>query len=175
MLEMAESLHVCFNSPQSGWMSFELSAGEQKFVEVVSYTPYDSVRDLVNAVATILVADTDEAVVRWGINPESLDFKFRSRGDEADLKVFRYLDHRRVLGEGELEFSFRGDRVELCRSFWKSLRALQGAAETDEFARNWRREFPARELGELTKSLRRVARRRRREGSEASPRRPRAA
>jgi hypothetical protein len=167
MLEMSESLHVCFNSPQSGWMSFELSAGEQKFVEVVSYTPYDSVRDLINAVAAILVADTDEAVVRWGINPESLDFKFRSRGDDADLKVFRYLDEQRG-GSGadgsELVFSFSGDRVELCRSFWQALREMQGAAETDGFARNWRREFPARELEELTKSLRDGARSERPDG-----------
>jgi hypothetical protein len=167
MLEMAESLHVCFNSPQSGWMSFELSAGEQKFVEVASYRPDDSVRDLVNAVATILGADTDEAVVRWGLNPESLDFKFRSRGDEAELRVFRYLDERRGgsgADGGELVFSFSGDRVELCRSFWQALREMQGAAETDEFARNWRHEFPARELEELTKSLRGGARSKRLDG-----------
>lgn len=147
-----EKLRVCFNSPQSGWMSFELRAGEQRLTDAVSYTPYDSLRDLINALSTILVSDGD-VKVKWAYNPDELDFNFRARGGLAELEVNWYRDHRRVEGTGERVFSFRGSKLDVCRPFWKALRDLQSDAEVDEFERNWRREFPTSELQRLTEAI----------------------
>lgn len=151
--ETAEPLRVTFNSPQSGWMSMELRAGEKQFVEVVSYTPYDSVEELVNAVATIAVADTEEIVVHWAVHPDAFDFIFSAKGDEAGLRVVWRMEHRRVKGEGEEMFAHRGGRLEVCRAFWRALRRLQADADVDGYAQNWWREFPAHDMQELTRAV----------------------
>ena len=151
--EAAAPLIVTFNSPQSGWMSLELKAGEKSFVEAVSYTPYDSVEELVNAVAAIAAADAEELVVRWAVHPDAFDLIFSARGDEAGLRVVWRMEHRRVKGEGEEMFAYRGERLEVCRAFWRALRRLQADADVDGYAQNWRREFPEHDMKELTKAV----------------------
>jgi hypothetical protein len=150
---MSEKLRVSFNSPQCGWMSFELRAGEQSLTDAVSYTPYDSLADLINTLIKLLSDDT-ELRVRWAHNPDELDFKFSARGDEARLEVEWYRDHLRAEGTGERMFSYAGSRLDVCHPFWKALCDLQADVEVDEFARNWRREFPERELQWLSEGIR---------------------
>lgn len=150
---MDEKLRVSFNSPQCGWMSFELKAGEQTLADTLSYTPYDSLFDLINALRAILAEDTTLRV-KWALEPDELDLTFSARGDEAALEVDWYQNQQRAVGTGERVFSFRGSRLDLCHPFWKALRDLQGDIEVDEFARNWRREFPERELLRLTEEIR---------------------
>jgi hypothetical protein len=41
----------------------------------------------------------------------------------------------------------------MCRSFWTELEDLRSRTVQDEFDRQWRREFPERELEELTKRI----------------------
>ncbi|HEX8459263.1 MAG TPA: hypothetical protein VF656_18370 [Pyrinomonadaceae bacterium] len=149
---MDEKLRVVFNSPQCGWMSLELRAGAHSLAETVSYTPYDSLADLIYALGKILGGEA-EAIVRWAHDPDEMDFKFSASGDEARLEVAWYKNHLRVAGTGENVFSFAGSRLDVCRPFWKALRGLRGDVEVDEFARNWHREFPERELRRLTEEI----------------------
>jgi hypothetical protein len=149
---MSEKLSVSFNSPQCGWMSFELRAGERSLAETVSYTPYDSLVDLIDALVKLLKDDT-ELTVTWAHNPDELDFNFSARGDEAKLEVERYRDSLRTGVTGERAFTYAGSRLDVCHPFWKALRDLQADIEVDEFARNWRREFPAREVLRLTAEI----------------------
>jgi len=149
---MSEKLRVVFNSPQCGWMSFELKAGEQSLTNAVAYTPYDPLRDLINALAALLHADT-ELTVKWAYNPDELDFNFSARGEQATLEVDWYKGHLRSKGTGERVFSFQGSKLDLCQPFWKALRDLQDDIEVDEFARNWRREFPETEMEMLTGNI----------------------
>lgn len=134
-------------------MSLELRAGARSFVEVVSCTPYDSVRELVNAVATIAVADAEEIVARWAVKPDAFDFVFGARGDEATLRVVWRAERRRSKGEGEEAFAYRGTRLGVCRAFCEALRRLEEDAEVDEYARNWRRAFPAGEMRGLARAV----------------------
>lgn len=149
---MSEKLKVVFNSPQCGWMSFELRAGEQSLIDAVSYTPYDSLPDLIIALTKLLVDDT-ELTVKWAYNPDELDFNFSAGGEQARLEVNWYRDHRRAEETGERVFYFEGSRLDLCQPFWKALRDLQSDIEVDEFTRNWRREFPATEMQRLTEAI----------------------
>jgi len=130
-------------------MSFELSAGEQSLTDAVCYTPYDSLTDLIHALSHLLVADT-ELTVKWAFNPDEVDFNFKACGDEAELEVQWYKNHLRVEGTGERVFFWQGSRLDLCQPFWRALRGIQSDTEVDEFTRNWRREFPAGELEQLT-------------------------
>lgn len=150
---MNQTLRVSLESPQHGFMSLRLSSGQESFVAVVSHTPYDSLRDLVEALSAVLAGD-DDVIVKWNGEPEEFDFKLAARGDSVRLDVIRYPDHRRLPETSDVIFSFRGSKLNMCRPFWRELRGLHRRTAQDEFDRQWRRAFPEREMQELTKSIR---------------------
>jgi hypothetical protein len=149
---MNEKLLVSLESPQHGFMSLRLKAGDESFVTVVSHTPYDSLRDLVVALCAVLDGDC-EVIVKWNSEPEEYDFKLAARGEFASLLVIHYPDHRRSVETGSRVFSFEDSKAGVCGPFWKELRGLRGRTLQDEFDRQWRREFPERELNELAKRI----------------------
>ena len=149
---MSEKLRVSFNSPQCGWMSFELKTGEQSLAETVAHAPYDSLVDLINALVKLLHDDT-KLTVTWAHDPDELDFNFSASGGEASLVVEWYPDSLRAGATGERVFTFAGSRLDVCRPFLKALGDLQADIEVDEFARNWRWEFPAREMLRLAEAI----------------------
>jgi hypothetical protein len=154
---MNQKLLVSLESPQHGFMSLRLSAERERFVAVVSYTPYDSLRDLVAALCDTLINDC-ERIVKWNSEPEEFDFKLSAHDEAIQLDIIRYQDHRRLAEASSVVFSFRGSRLETCWPFWKELRDLHRRTARDEFNRQWRREFPERELQELTKRIRSLKR-----------------
>lgn len=150
---MNQKLRVSLESPQHGFMSLRLSAGRESFVTVVSCTPYDSLRDLIDALCSVLEGDY-ETIVKWNSEPEEFDFKLAARGDSVQFDIIRYPDHRRSQKLSSNVFSFRGSKLETCWPFWKELRGLHRRTMQDEFDRQWRREFPGEEMQELTKRIR---------------------
>lgn len=133
-------------------MSLRLRNESVDFVTVVSHTPYDSLRDLTGALSCVL--DGDCAVtVKWNSEPDEYDFRLNARGRNVQLTVIHYPDHRRITEMATQVFSFQGPKLEVCRSFWQELEDLRSRTEQDEFDRQWRREFPIRELEELTKRI----------------------
>ena len=148
---MPEEFTVSFESPQSGWMSVRLRAGESEFVTVVSYTPYDSLRELLAGLAA-LAENRHHSTIRWNAEPEEFDFEFAARdGGAGSLRVVRYPDHARA--GGEEVFSYGGPLRDLCLPFLVELRDLRERGETDGFEFNWRRHFPADELRRLDAAL----------------------
>jgi hypothetical protein len=147
-----QKLSVSLESPQHGFMSLRLKSGGEEFVAVVSHTPYDSLRDLVEALANALDGDCD-ATVRWNGEPEEYDFKLSAKDNFVTLDVIHYPDHRRLTETGSVVFSFRGSRPDVCLPFWEELRDLRTRIVQDEFGRQWRQEFPERELEELTERI----------------------
>jgi hypothetical protein len=152
---MNPKLRVSFNSPQSGFMSIGLKAGQESFVTAVSHAPYDSLRDLINALSALLDGK-NSVTVKWNREPEEYDFELRRAGDdEAQLSVTRYPNHHRLKSKSVLVFSHKAVSPQgLCEPFWKALRELHRDINVDEFDKNWRREFPEAEMLELTKRLR---------------------
>jgi hypothetical protein len=150
---MNQTLRVSLESPQHGFMSLRLTSDEESFVAVVSHAPYDSLRDLIKALSEVLASDGDQTV-KWNAEPDEYDFKLEAKGDSFRLDVVHYPDHRRLAEASTIVFSFRGSKLDACRAFWKELRDLQGRRAQDEFERQWRREFPEREMQELTKRIR---------------------
>lgn len=146
-------------------MSFELNAGEQSLIDAVCYTPYDSLTDLIRALSNLLTDDT-ELTVKWAYEPDEADFNFKACGDEAEFEVKWYKNHLRVEGTGERVFFWQGSRLDLCHPFWRALSGIQSDTGVDEFTRNWRREFPARELEQLTEDIKAY---KRKQAQSASP------
>ena len=151
------TLNVSLESPQSGWMSLRLRAGEQSLVMGVSCSPEDSLLDLIKGLTDVLEGN-QHVKVRWNCEPEQFDFDIATEGDMAQLIVTRYPDHRRDSHVGESIFSLHTTKSDLCLPFWKELRGLERRAETDVFAQNWRRPFPRREMQEFTRLIRKLRR-----------------
>ncbi|HEX8138729.1 MAG TPA: hypothetical protein VF544_14275 [Pyrinomonadaceae bacterium] len=155
---MSKAFRASFNSPQSGWMSLSLKAGEQSLVAAVSHAPDDSLRALIEALRAVLRESADTITVKWNCEPDELDFEFKSEADSADnrasLRVLHFPDHRRRKGTGRTLFSLVGPKLELCLPFWRALRSLHRDILTDEFERNWRRPFPEIEMQQLNEAVR---------------------
>ena len=149
---MNRTLSVSLESPQHGFMSLRLKAAGQSFVTVVAHEPYDSLRDLIKSLSTVLEGDR-ELTVNWNAEPDEYDFRLSSRGGELLLEVTHFPDHRKLPETAATVFSFRGPKAEVCRTFLDELRDLRSRASRDEFDRQWRRTFPERELEELTKRM----------------------
>lgn len=151
---MSNTFRVSFNSPQSGFMSLSLKTGEQEFVNAVSSAPYDSLRELIEALISLLAAGRGFKV-KWNCEPDELDFEAVAEPDErVSFKVIHYTDHRRLAETGRVLLTHTGSRLEICQSFWRALRDLRRHVATDEFDRNWRRPFPQAEMQQLTEALR---------------------
>lgn len=150
---MKQKLRVSLESPQHGFMSLRLSSAKESFVAVVSHEPYDSLRDLIAALCDVLAGKT-ETIVKWNSEPEEYDFRLATKGATAQIEIIRYPDHRRLKAASSKVFAFRASRLDVCWPFWKELRDLHRRARQDEFDRQWRREFPEREMQELTKRIR---------------------
>lgn len=148
---MSEKFSVSLESPQSGWMSLRLRPGAgREFVAVVSHQPYDSLRELIEALVAML-GGARAATVRWNAEPEEYDFEFKAEGgDEVSLRVVHHRDHQREGPLARTVLSCRAPRAEICLPFWRELSEMSGRSETDVFAQNWRREFPRSELRRLT-------------------------
>lgn len=151
---MSKAFQVSFNSPQSGFMSLSLKTGEQQFVTAVSSAPYDSLRELIEGLTSLLTTG-HSFKVKWNCEPDELDFEAEADADErVSFKVIHYTDHRRQPETGRVLFSLKGSRLEVCDGFWRALRDLRRHVATDEFDRNWRRPFPQTEMQQLTEALR---------------------
>lgn len=159
MKSASQPLRVSMESPQSGWMSLSLKAGEENFLMAASYAPYDSLRDLIEGLSALLTG-SEGMTVRWNCEPEEFDFRMtvNDDGDRVAFKVIRYAGHRRRQeGDGQTVFSLHGSKIEVCQPFWRALRDLQRRASTDVFESNWKRKFPRRELQQLTRLIREKA------------------
>ena len=147
---MSQKFSVSMESPQSGWMSLRLRSGGREFVAVVSHQPYDSLRELIEALVALL-GGALSARVRWNAEPDEYDFEFKAEGkDELSLLVVHYEGHRREPSGIRTVFNCRAPRAEICLPFWRELSEMRARSETDVFEQNWRRKFPRRELRRLT-------------------------
>lgn len=148
---MSEKLFVSFNSPQCGYMSIGLKANGKEFTTAMRHKPYNSLTDWLKTLSA-LIENEGAFTVKWNAEPEEFDFNVERKGNDVSLNVIRYQDHRRQ-DEGETVFEFQGNVKNFCLSFWETLENMRRDIETDEFDRNWRREFPQKEFEALANTI----------------------
>lgn len=135
-------------------MSLSLKAGRANLAIAASYLHYNSLHDLIEALTALLGGREQSITVRWNCEPEEYDFQLAAEGDELQLNVVRYPDHRRREAARRTVFSVRASVLDISVAFWRELRGLRRRILVDEFDRNWRREFPHAGMREFTQLLR---------------------
>jgi hypothetical protein len=130
-----------------------MRAAAQSLEAETSYTPFDSIRECVEALAAFL--ETGRAS-RAGFNcePEQYDWRFCTGDAEHDavFAAIHFRDHRRGLGLGTPVFNLSMNARQLGRRVWRALRRAQS-----ELARqSWPHDFPVAamvRLDELTRTV----------------------
>ncbi|MDX2039881.1 MAG: addiction module protein [Acidobacteriota bacterium] len=144
------SLKVRFEAVKSGWMTVRLESPEQTLSFSPSYTPYDSIAELINALYDFLSWSESEtkSVVRWNEQPNEYEFVFVNAGEKAGLTISEISE--RVSGRvREAVFSISDSHLQIALPFWRALRDLQ-TNPFHNYEAEWRRQFPSREMDALT-------------------------
>ena len=130
-------------------MPVELIANEQ-FSFIASYTPYDSLTELVEALRSFLKSGQPR-LARWNTEPVEYEFVFSEASNQAKLKVFKYPNHQRLESAAEIVFlRVTNSRISLVLSFWRALRAFE---TTNHLAHQWHWTFPTREMDLLKEQI----------------------
>jgi hypothetical protein len=146
---MKQKLNVSFENPEHGWVGLTISQGEESLKIIASYTPSDSFLDLTNALYNLRCYRVG-GVVAWHEEPAETELRFSISGDEVELDVYFFSDHRRDYGRGERVLAITGSYEEICTPFWRALRSLQGRFSAEELDARWHRPFPCKEIDLLT-------------------------
>jgi hypothetical protein len=118
-----------------------------------SYTPYDSLNEMVGALHGLTTYD-DVRLVHISEEPAVCELRFNRNGGTIELDLCRraweHHPHCRMLLEAS------GSILEMCLPFWRALRNLQARFSEKEFERRWHRPFPTSGMEQLTAHLRRL-------------------
>lgn len=142
---MSEKFRVNYGDLLSGWLPVEISSGSQHLLFYASYTPYSSLRELVDALISLLTTE-GQSTARWNTESIEYDFVFNAGEFESSLKVIEYPDHGRRLNLGNTVFNMAGSAMQIVVPFWRQLRHIEFRPG---FIEEWKRNFPIRELGIL--------------------------
>ena len=148
---MFSTLRVAFDDPSDGWVGLKLMNAGEEIEIIASYTPHKSFLDLVNALYSVFLYEGEWRVV-WNEEPMESEFLFRRNGSVVYLELLRFPDHRRVL-QAISSFKLQGSYEEVALPFWRALRNLQGRFSCAELNIRWHRDFPWKEIEELTSML----------------------
>jgi len=151
-------LEISFNSPQCGWMSIGFRDSEKEFHTTTACTPYKTALvDLLKILTDILEGKGGRFLLRWNRNPEEFDFEFTVT-DDVLMEIYQYPTSDRERGKRELVYHFRGDRMDLCKAFYRTFEQLYKDKDTDEFEFNWRQPFPIVEFERFRQILEKIER-----------------
>lgn len=147
-MSQEQAFKVRFHDVKNGWMTVVITSFEQSLSFSASYTPYDSIQELVNALFDFLSWSESESVVRWNEQPNEYQFIFVNAGGKAEFKVYEI--SQRVSGKSlEPVFSVSGSHLQIALPFWRALRDLE-TTPAHNYEAEWRKSFPSRELAVLT-------------------------
>ena len=135
--------------PKDGWAVLLVSRGTEVVEFSFSYSPRDSVEDLIEAVDRIVTSPGESSVVlRAG--PEELDIEFARHEDRVDVRLVTYPNstrHRDVPGDERMSFS--GNPRLIGKVFWRALRDLQSRIPAPTYLQEWHHPFPERLVAQL--------------------------
>jgi hypothetical protein len=145
---MLSKLRVTFDDPADGWVGLKLMDACEEIEILASYTPHNSFLDLVNALYNVFLYE-GEWKVDWNEEPIESELHFRRNGSVVSFEVLQFADHRRGL-QPTSRLKKRGSYEEVALPFWRALRKLQVRFSGEELNVRWHRNFPSKEMEELT-------------------------
>jgi len=147
---------IHFDGPQSGWLRVRLEFGQDRFDFDGSYTPRDSICELLDAIRT-LGAPIGYATVVFHAEPEAMALRLDSRGGLVELTLERYPSLALLEGNGKVLLRTVIAKEAFVREFARAFRALLRVCPVDVYEREWRHAFPERAWLEIASTTRTAA------------------
>ena len=137
-------LSISLDNPASGWAHARLSDGANELIVTAPYSPVDAIRDLVDAVQSLRLADCADCC--WAQEPGELHWSLHRNGSELELEILRFAEtivpgHHR--GDVESVFKAQGEWLTFARQLLCSLESIKVNLGTYGYEREWRHSFPA--------------------------------
>ncbi|RYZ17738.1 MAG: hypothetical protein EOO70_01080 [Myxococcaceae bacterium] len=148
MVPRPERLQVQLGEPHAGWLPVELRAADRSFAAIFSYTPYDSLHELVTWLLG-LCAGAPTGAVHW--NTEPTFYLFEATPLDGDRVRFDVVRHERRTHDTRrtVVFTHEDSPVTIARTFWRALRRLETSADgATSF-----RELPSSDIALLGRRL----------------------
>jgi len=142
---MCASLHVNIGPPKNGWMRLRAQTKGGGFDLTASYTPYDTLTELVEAISNIHESHRPQEV---RVNEEPEESVLRLRKD-VDHLVMEHL--RLQQNEARLCATLRTGFQSGCREFARQLKFLLDHNGYEGIVEEWRRKPPRAEILRLWK------------------------
>jgi len=139
-----ENLKVRFGEPENGWIEIRLETALNRLSLHISYTPFHFIEELIEAIIKVL--DGEDAKANGSYNPERYEFVFKVENEIIHLQICAFPDYTPNENAKEVLFEHEGERVEICKAFWRSFRDLQDRVSPEKFEESFRREFSLRDL-----------------------------
>ena len=147
---MPDPFRVRFDPPTVGSLPVTLTASGDSLSFIASYTPYDSLSDLVTALIAIVLTDSVDSSVCWNTEPVEYEFRFGTDASDITLHVIHWPNSTRARENSQSVFTVRGSRMEIVLPFWRALRQLESQATTRW---EWQHPFPDRDMHKLDKHI----------------------
>jgi hypothetical protein len=148
---MTAKLKAAFGDPQHGSITLTISSDSQTISIAASFI-YDGLLQLTYALHTLFFSPA-QAIVTWTTEPIEYEMCFESDGEVVRFELHEYAASRRSSVFNPSLLSTSGSYDEVCRPFWRALRALQGRCSEQEFQERMGLPFPSAELEKLTQAL----------------------
>ena len=145
---MQGDLRIEFGRPSNGWIHVRINHAEQELEMDASYVPFDSVKNLAEAVSMMLKGGP-EAIVTWNEEPTETEFRFTRNGEQVSLAILRFPNSRRSAGNGKCVMELQASALHICTAIWRALRRLQADLPSAEYKVGWGHRFPEEELEEI--------------------------
>jgi hypothetical protein len=142
------------SSVRDGWAKIEISEGDQTLFLSASYTPDDSIRNFVDAVASLGTMPSAECC--WYQEPGEIHWKFR-RHQSLVVEVVRFDGAKapgRHTGSGLTLFAAESKWDEFAASVLRALQQTRSSMGDAEYQREWRYPFPQEAYDKLAFALR---------------------
>jgi hypothetical protein len=142
-----DRLAIRFAPPADGWIDVTIQLPPEVVRFSASYTPADSVSELVGVLLRVLHSPSEGEVI-WNEEPDTIHTLFRRRGDLAELRVDAVSGSRR-----STLFKHEASVVDVVRPFCNALRDLQAVTAAARYQASWRYPFPHESLERLVQRV----------------------
>ena len=139
---------------EAGWAHANISAGDGKLAISASYTPTDSVRDFVDAVASLQTAASAHCC--WFQEPGEMHWQFLRFERNVEVKVIHFGGVRmpkRHGPDGTTVFKADATWLDFATQVLRALVTVRRSLGVDGYEREWRRPFPQEACDKLESAI----------------------
>jgi hypothetical protein len=143
-------LRFDLSQPRAGWAQATIIQHNDELSVSASYTPIDTIRDFVDAVASLKTASSAHCC--WFQEPGEMHWQFLRSGDSIVVEIIRFAGKHAP--DGATLFRAETRWVDFAAQVVASMHKMRDSLGVDGYEREWRHPFPVEACEKLDKAVR---------------------